>query len=157
MIDFEQIMLNIRNRVYRCIGSGSGRLVFDMGNEYVVKVAKNRRGIAQNEAEYRIASLSDNKLLAKVQEVSADFRLLIMEKADTIQNILSVFEYLNVRSKIEFIQLEEIRDILYKHNLLLVDLYRPQNWGRINDRFVIIDYGYTQKVKNKYYSFFNIV
>ena len=32
--NFEQIRLNIRNRLYNFIGSGSGRCVFDIGNGF---------------------------------------------------------------------------------------------------------------------------
>ena len=42
IIAFSQIMLRIKRGYYRYIGSGSGRKVFDLGNGYVIKVAKNR-------------------------------------------------------------------------------------------------------------------
>ena len=58
-IDFNEISLNIKRRYYKFIGIGSGRIVYDLENGYVVKIAKNNRGIAQNKTEYEI-SLSDN-------------------------------------------------------------------------------------------------
>ncbi|HHX11997.1 MAG TPA: hypothetical protein GX731_04185, partial [Clostridiales bacterium] len=48
IIDFDSIIMNIGKGNYQFIGSGSGRRVYDLGNGYVVKVAKNNRGIAQN-------------------------------------------------------------------------------------------------------------
>jgi len=58
-IDFNEISLNIKRRYYKFIGIGSGRIVYDLENGYVVKVANNNKGIAQNKTEYKI-SLSDN-------------------------------------------------------------------------------------------------
>jgi hypothetical protein len=153
-VDFEQIILDIRRQTYKYIGSGSGRRVFDLGNEYVVKVAKNKKGIAQNEAEHQISLINRSNLFAKILQVSEDFSLLIMEKADRIKKISDVWKYFNVKSNRKLFQLEELKDISSKYNLLLPDLCRPANWGKINERPVIIDFGFTRKVKKKYYSLF---
>jgi len=153
-VDFNQIISNIRKGVYHCIGSGSGRRVYDLENGYVIKVAKNNRGIAQNQAEYQIASIDSTDLFAKVPQVSDDFIMLIMEKADRIINISDVWKYFNVKSNRELFQLDNLKDISSKYDLLLPDLCRPVNWGKINERVVIIDYGFTRSVKKKYYSAF---
>lgn len=150
-VDFKQIVSKIRKRSYKCIGSGSGRRVFDLGNGYVVKVAKNIRGIAQNEAEYNISSMTDSHLFAKIPCVSEKYGLLIMEKAESIRDISYVWKYFNVKSNRELLQVEELKDISSKFNLLLADFGRSVNWGKINGRPVIIDYGFTQKVRKKYY------
>lgn len=42
---FNQIMLNIKRGYYKYIGSGSSRDVFDLGNGYVIKVAKIEPGL----------------------------------------------------------------------------------------------------------------
>lgn len=152
IIDFDRIVLNIRKRNYQYIGSGSGRSVFDLGNGYVVKVAKNNKGIAQNKAELQISSEDHTNIFAKTIKVSEDSRLLIMEKAVRIKDFSEVRKYFNVKSNRELFQLEEIQSIFPKHNLLLNDLYRTANWGMINNRPVIIDYGFTQRVKRMYYS-----
>ena len=65
-IDFRQIYSDIRRGFYKYLGVGSGRVVFDLENGNVVKVALNRRGIAQNEAEYKIALTNDSHLFAKI-------------------------------------------------------------------------------------------
>ncbi|MBP1754773.1 MAG: hypothetical protein H6Q59_1171 [Firmicutes bacterium] len=153
-IDFDMIILNVRKGNYKCIGTGSGRRVFDLGNGYVVKVAKNNKGIAQNEAESHISSSNHSKLFAKTIQVSEDFRLLIMEKAVRIKDFSEVRKYFKVKSNKELFQLEEIKSVYPNHNLLLNDLYRTANWGMINNHPVIIDYGFTQRVRRKYYSIF---
>lgn len=156
MIDFDIIMLNLTKGNYHYIGSGSGRKVFDLGNGYVVKVAKNNRGIAQNEAENHISSSDQSELFAKTIKVSDDFRMLIMEKADRIRDFSEVRKYFNVKTNRELFRLEEIKSVFPNHNLLLNDLYRIANWGMINNRPVIIDYGFTQKIKRRYYSPFRL-
>ncbi|HKM34581.1 MAG TPA: hypothetical protein VJY54_07545, partial [Lachnospiraceae bacterium] len=111
-IDFNIITSNIREEKYRYIGSGSGRRVFDLENGYVVKVAKNIKGIAQNKVEYQISLEDHTNLFAKITYVADDFQLLIMEKAELIQNISEVWKYFDVKNKSEFLQLESIKHIL---------------------------------------------
>jgi len=148
---FNQIMFNMRRGYYRYIGSGSSRDVFDLGNGYVVKMARNWAGIAQNEAEYNISNYDDSDLFAKVIKVSNDFNFLIMEKADTIYNISEVLNYFNVRDKRELLHLKELKNIKGNYNLLLDDLERKSSWGIIKRRTVIIDYGFTREVRQRYY------
>lgn len=151
VIKFNQIKLNIKRGYYRYIGSGSGREVFDMENGYVIKVAKNKAGVAQNKAEYKISFNDNSDLFAKAIEISNDYNLLIMEKADPINNILVIWKYFNVRSKRELFNSKELQNIKREYNLLLGDFARKSSWGMINGRPVIIDYGFTREVKNRYY------
>jgi hypothetical protein len=151
MDSFNQIMFNIRRGYYRYIGSGSSREVFDLGNGYVIKVAKNWAGIAQNECEYNISHYDNSDLFAKVVQVSSDFYFLIMEKADKIYNISEVFKHFKVSDKRELFHLKEIQDIKKNYNLVLADFNRKSNWGIINGRPVIIDYGFTKEVSQRYY------
>ena len=151
IIAFDQIRMNIKRGYYKYIGSGSGREVFDLGNGYVIKVAKNKAGIAQNESEYKISSYDDSNLFAKVIKISNDFSLLIMQKANKINDILYVFSYFNVKSKKELMRLKELQNIRRTYNLLLDDLIRKSSWGIINERPVIIDYGFTREVAERYY------
>lgn len=151
---FNQIMMNIQRGYYKYIGSGSSRQVFDLGSGYVIKVAKNEAGIAQNESECMISYYDKSDLFAKVVQVSNDFRFLVMEKADKIDSITEVWKFFDVRSKSELFNLKELRKILNNYNLLLSDLSRKSSWGMINGRPVIIDYGFTREVCERYYFFF---
>ncbi|OOM74185.1 hypothetical protein CLPUN_40670 [Clostridium puniceum] len=151
MDSFNQIMFNIRRGYYGYIGSGSSRDVFDLGNGYVIKVAKNMAGIAQNECEYNISCYDKSDLFAKVVQVSNGFYFLIMEKADKIYNISEVFRYFRVSDKRELFHVKEIQNIKRNYNLLLADFERKSNWGIIKRRPVIIDYGFTKEVSQKYY------
>ncbi|WP_315078908.1 hypothetical protein [uncultured Clostridium sp.] len=148
---FNRIMFNIRRGYYRYIGSGSSRDVFDLENGYVIKVAKNRAGIAQNKSEYNISYYDNSGLFAKVVDVSNNFDLLIMEKADEIYDISDVWEYFDVRGNRGLFSLEELKNVLRHYDLLLNDLKRESNWGMIDGRPVIVDYGFTREVYTRYY------
>lgn len=146
-------MSNIRRGMYRYIGSGSSRRVFDLGNGYVVKVAKNRAGIAQNKMEYKISSTDPSNLFAKVTQASEDFYALVMQKADKIDNFSYVCNYFNVKNILQVLTSEEFQNLNYRYNLLLNDLCRTSSWGIINGRPVVIDYGFTKEIRERYYSF----
>ena len=150
-IDFKKISLEIRKRTYKCLGVGSGRVVFDLEDGNVVKVAKNKRGIAQNEAEYKIALENDSLLLAKIFGASEKYTFLIMEKAKKIHDISKVWEYFHVKSNMELYRIKELQDICKKNNLEIKDFGRAVNWGQITETPIIIDYGFTQQVRRRYY------
>jgi len=153
-LDYSYIQNNLKENSYRLIGSGSGRKVYDLGNGYVVKVAMNRKGIAQNEAENYIASSDNSDLFARIQTMSKDSIMLIMEKADRIRSISEVWRYYKVRNNWELFQRKEFRDIIIKHKLQRADLCRASSWGMVKGKIVIIDYGFTKEVRNRYYSLF---
>ena len=154
MVDFDNITQNIkRGNYYTVIGSGSGRIVFDMGNGYVVKMAKNKKGIAQNKAEYQIATADHSDLFAKIVTVSEGYRYLIMEKAKQIRSIAEVWKYFHVNNNRELSRLDLFQNITQKYDLLMGDLYRKTSWGFVKEKLVIIDYGFTRETK-KLYRFF---
>lgn len=150
-MDINRIIFSITRGYCRYIGSGSCREVFDLGNGYVVKIAKNAAGIAQNKTEYYISRYDNSNLFAKVIDVSKNFEFLIMERADKVYNITEIWRYFDVKSKKEMFDLKQIKNISQSYNLLLCDLNRQSSWGVINGRPVIIDYGFTREVKEKYY------
>lgn len=153
-IDFDKIKADIDEHKYSLIGSGSGRNVYDLDNGYVVKSAKNRRGLAQNKAEHEIATNNKSHYFAKIKGVSEDYRFLIMEKADRIKSFSEVWNYYKVRNIRELFQLEDFRDVIIKSGLLTVDLERRTSWGMIKGKPVIIDFGFTREVR-RYYNIFN--
>ena len=154
MVNFEQIHSGLQKRAFPLIGSGSGRNVYDLGNGYAVKVAKNKKGVAQNKAEFRIASVDRSNIFAQILQASDDYKMLIMEKANKVESITEVWEYFHVKSSSEFYHLGVMKELASKHHLLLKDLGRAVNWGKIDGRPAIIDYGFTRSVKKKYYSLF---
>ncbi len=150
MAGFDIIIENIHKGKYPRLGSGSGRVVFDLENGYVIKAAKNRRGIAQNKAECAIAKSDHSNMFAKIIDVSKDYHFVVMEKADRVQSISVVWRYYKVRNNRELSGLDPFKRICSKHELLMSDLYRRMNWGLVKGKPVIIDYGFTKETKKLY-------
>lgn len=154
-IDFKDIKINIEKKTYPLIGTGTGRNVYDLENGYVVKTARNRRGLAQNKAEHQIAASDHSHIFAKVIAVSEDQRYLIMEKAERINSLSEVWGYYHVRNNRELFRLKKFREAYSKNNLLLPDLGRKNSWGKVRGKPVIIDFGFTREV-SRYYSPFHL-
>lgn len=67
----------------KCIGEGVTRVVYDLGNGRVLKIAKSRNGIICNRTEvnlYKSSSKPIKKYLAKIIEYDKANRWLTMEK-----------------------------------------------------------------------------
>lgn len=154
-IDFNDIILGLRNGKFVYIGSGSSREVYDLENGYVVKVAKNKAGIEQNRAEYYISNNDYSGIFAKVIGVSKDYSLLVMRKAKKIKDIKFVWGYFNAKNKHEFYKSNHMQRLKNEYKLLLGDFEKSSSWGIINGRPVIIDYGFTRYVERKYYHRFH--
>lgn len=150
-INFSEVESNVSKKKYRFLGEGSGRVVYDLDNGYVVKIAKNAKGIAQNKAEYNISLNSQSDILAKVTSASKGFKYIIMEKADKIKNLNPVFNYFKVKNINRLRKLEVLKDFSVNHHLNYADLSIPSSWGLINGIPVVIDYGLTAEVFKKYY------
>lgn len=152
-VNFEAISRGISSKRLPVVGMGSGRIVYDIGNGYVVKKARNKKGLAQNKAEFKIAAGSRSSLIADVMSVSMDYMYLIMEKAEKIGSVETVCRYFGVSSLKELFRMKFFREFLHKNDLLLPDLYQKSSWGIINGRPVLVDYGFTKDVR-KYYRLF---
>jgi|GEM_PF-1075505 len=148
----QNIINNIRSGEYKLMGRGSCRYVFDMNNGYVVKVAKDIRGLEQNRNEYKIYSSRKSDLFADIVYISRDDRFLIMVKATKLKSFKYVYRYYNVNSiKSLAIKNNLIEDI--NNNLISTgDLRRISSWGLINGVPKLIDYGLTHSTFKKYYS-----
>lgn len=156
--DFNRIYKNIRQNAYRFIGKGSGRTVFDLENGFVVKVARNNRGIAQNKVEYNISHADKSGLFAQIPVVSDRYIFLVMEKAEKINNIMEIWDYFKVRNSKELCKITSIHDAVEKYGLLHYDLKRAEHWGMIKGKPVVIDYGFTREVCRRYYNpFYELV
>ncbi len=150
--DFTSIITNLQNNIYPLLGAGSGRRVYDLQNGSALKVARNVRGYAQNQIEYIISEMDDSELFAKVLYLSKDNHYLIMEKAEPIHDFALVRSYFKVSNNHDLFRLNNLSHIPQKYNLIASDLCRPANWGLLHGRPVIIDYGFTGRIRRKYYS-----
>lgn len=67
------------------IGSGSGRIVFDIDGDKVLKLAKNAKGVAQNNAEASTGRYADtHHIVTKVIDSADDDSWVISEKAKKV-------------------------------------------------------------------------
>lgn len=149
--DFKELIAGIKNGSYKLLGAGSCRKVYNLNDGYVMKLAKDIRGIYQNKTENKIYLSRKSNFFAEVIAVSEDNRCLIMQKADKIRNIDTVCKFYNVKSVKSLIMLDQLINDINDNNLSKNDLIRHSSWGFINDVPLIIDYGLTHNIYKKYY------
>lgn len=63
----------------RHIGNGSSRVVFQIDDEKVLKLAKNKKGLAQNEYEYGHYYACDDDVLPRCYECADDYSWIVAE------------------------------------------------------------------------------
>ena len=77
--------MKLANQYLTRIGSGSGRIVCDIDGEKVLKLAKNPKGVAQNEMESNIGRYYDvQNIVTEVFESANDDTWIISEKAKRV-------------------------------------------------------------------------
>lgn len=150
-VDSREIITGIRKGIYKYLGHGSGRVVFDLNNGNIVKMAIHNRGMAQNQVEHRISCSDTSELFAKVLSASENYMFLIMEKAEKIRDMSYVWNYFDVENNRQLKEKLELEGIADKYNLILSDLKRHVNWGKRGGKAVIIDYGFTKNVRRRFY------
>jgi hypothetical protein len=162
------------------IGSGSARVVFQVDNDKVLKIAKNKKGLAQNsvESEYY---LQNYDIIARVFDTDNDDFWLEMEYARKltptrfkeiteidIKKLWHFLWYKKEGKKTSGISDEEIE--LYEENEFIInlmelvfdyqmpipaDLSRISSYGEVKrdgkSAVVLVDFGLTQSVWYQYY------
>jgi len=149
--NLKEIISGIKNRKYKLLGVGSSRRVYDLNDGNVVKVARDIRGIYQNQTENKIYLSRKSNFFAEVVVITEDNRCLIMPKAKKIKNIGTVYKYYNVKNFRKLAILDHLNDDINDNNLSKADLFNPSSWGIIDDVPVLIDYGLTHALYKKYY------
>jgi hypothetical protein len=124
----------------RVIGEGSSRVVYDLGNGYVLKVAKSKHGIISNKKEvniYKSAPSPVRKHLATIINYGNGYRWLVMRK------YTRTFPQLNkYRQKILALILKFRRNGIVPHDLRVYKGGHYQNLRlKHNGKIVVIDYG----------------
>jgi len=117
------------------IKEGAGRKVY-IFNDYVLKIAKNKRGLKENQNEYYLynnADMTIKNFLCPIIDFNG--KHLLMRKAELINLEKFEKEILPVVKHI-------IIDLYNKYNIDDFDLNCHFNWGILNNKPVIIDYGY---------------
>ncbi|MBE5960327.1 MAG: hypothetical protein E7256_02900 [Lachnospiraceae bacterium] len=146
--DFDGMLYKLQHNRLRFLGAGSSRKVFDIGDGYVVKVAKNYRGLNQNQMEYMIFDNENTKILTPVLAISEDNRFLIMKKGDRIRNFYPVLQYYEARNMRELTSRPVFQMLTTKYMLAGGDLVRTSSWGIVNGVPMLIDYGFSHMKLN---------
>lgn len=64
------------------IGAGSSRIVYDLGGDFVLKLARDEKGLAQNELEaFAGRDPQVDRIVAKVKDSSEEYGWLVSQKA----------------------------------------------------------------------------
>ena len=74
-----------------------------------------------------------------------------MKKANNIKSERELLNYFKIQNKRELRNNKLIREIHDRYNLVWADLYKFTSWGKIKNRLVLIDYGYTKEIYNAFY------
>ena len=123
------------------VWQGANRIVYDIGNRSVLKVAKSKSGIKSNKTEVRMYSSSPyqlTKYLGRILEYHNRYHWIIMKKYS--QKIPESREYKRKLSK--------VRTIFKKHGIFPLDTLtrgKPKQKNlrlKRNGRIALIDYGH---------------
>lgn len=164
----------------RRIASGSARTIYEIDEYTVLKLAKNKKGIAQNEVEAGIGTDQYfENILAKVLETDEKDRWVVMERAkkitksrfESLMDGIDIYDFHNyVQKKAEYTKFgigfikpeieekldeneftQDMIELILNYDLHSGDFSRPSSFGEIEGRLVIIDYGLNQQVFKQYY------
>jgi len=152
------------------LGSGSGRTVFDIDGTKVLKLAKNIKGVAQNEVEYQLAnSYYKPSIINNIYDGSDDFIWVTSEKAKKVSEkriciLTGIPSLWDLRTYIEYGKPDltenefavDCEDLVNTNGLAVFDLTRASSYGEVvkdgSPEIVIVDYGLNNYVWNKHYA-----
>lgn len=170
-LDGIQIMNSYAQQLLEKMGQGSSRAAYLLSSKYVLKIAINNKGLAQNEAEVDVFTNPKSKpVVAKVYASDDEFRWLISDLVNPLKNG-------DEFTKLTGVDFEEFMDQLNRtikggelpsdapellkatlatarqNKLMFGDLEEPGHWGKTPDgRIVLLDYGFTGEVWEKHYT-----
>jgi hypothetical protein len=163
------------------IGAGSSRVVFVADDQTAIKVAKNKKGLAQNELEIEVSQYdSDGVITAKVFDHDEDNLWVEMElarkaKPSDFPNLIGFpmevfFDSLKVISNrlhgwgsnstidpslSENESFKTIVQIMADLDMTHGDITRISSWGVVKrngkEKLVLVDFGLNKQVWNNYY------
>ena len=173
--------VNYCNQHLQRLASGSSRIVYKVDDTKVLKLAKNKKGLAQNETEIdfgRDSYLSD--IVAKIFDFDENGLWVEMELAQKLtpamfKNIVGVdfenyceamryryrvaveYQYRipkpeNMDEMWENDFVYKMMDMMVNYELILADLCKITSYGLVdNNRIVLIDSGLTNEVFDTHY------
>lgn len=156
--EFEDVIYMDKSQLikhYKILGRGSSRAVFAIDNSHVLKVPTSTKGIYQSRVEYKIY-LNVHEYLKKYLCPALLLKndRLLMKRAIPLRygnfpGHPSIFNMLNWKERNEYSQ--DLRIIANKFDLLYNDILSLTSWGIYNDRYVLVDYGCTNRLYDEFY------
>lgn len=166
------------------ISQGTSRYVYNLGNGFVKKTPKNKKGLWQNESEIRIHNANkDNDLILPLIDYDKNGEWVMQRKCNPLsKNTTHLFkEYTNIdwqelcdftysmriMVKAHKKKCEPIHSIYEGNNEFLIkfekylidnnidffeDFRDPTNWGVLDEKLYLIDYGMDSIAYKKYIS-----
>lgn len=152
------------------LGQGSSRVAFVLSPRYVLKIAINNKGIAQNETEVQIASNPKTKsIIAKVHKFDPNYKWVI---SDAVRELKSDDDFSKATGLNWYTFLYEVAAIakgkwigypsemaqatgetMKVNNMMFGDISKIGHWDKTADgRVVLLDYGLTGEVWKKHYT-----
>ena len=156
--DYVRVFSAINNRrqrvgsarfTYDLIGRGSGRVVFDLNDGSVLKLAYNRKGIAQNKAESE-PSLTPyyDSLLVPVLASDRAGKWVIQPRTTPL-SVSGFFDFARSAEGRAFCR--KAHRLAQLHGLNYYDLTKPGSIGFTDEKYLIFDYGLTEAVCDAHY------
>jgi len=153
---------NYADENFKFLNKGTGRYVYVINNEYVLKLANNNKGIEQNKTEINISESGKyNDIIASVIEYDKNGLYLIQQKANEITeqeftNItgLKVQGFLSYNKNWESKNpkfYNKVNSLIEEFDLDRFDISTINSWGTINGNLVIVDYGLNINTSIKLY------
>lgn len=162
------------------LGAGSSRITYQIDDAHVLKLAKNQKGIAQNEAENDGYSQSMDSV-AKIYEADDEGLWLVSDKVDNIRAAefeqltgmkfkdfcaaLQDEDYRHKNGKRAGLVSDELLEEAYENelwhemlslivdlDLIVGDLCRLGSYGKLGNRVVLRDAGFTMTVHKDHYA-----
>lgn len=139
---------------YKFLGEGISRRVYAVDKNYVVKIAKGKEGIYQNQVEYYVYTHVDEeykKYLCPI--VWFDPKMLFMKRADPLSKYIKddFLKITKVRS--EDSAVKDLKYLSAKFFLYYKDIISTSSWGKVDGGNILIDYGCTNEIGDIYYNF----
>lgn len=134
----------ISENAYPYVGAGISRAVVDLHNGFVLKLTEE--GLtSKNEVEWAVWDTSPPHLKEILTPCLLDMnnsQKLFMIKAETIHfEEIHEFFYEKIGYDETISLLNLLHELSVTFNLDIHDLLQPQNWGKIEDEYRLINYG----------------
>ena len=183
-LNFEEIILEISKEKslnkkikiakenFQELGEGSARFVFKIDDKFIIKLAKDEKGIAQNKFESSIKSPITAKIFYKDPEDSwiiCQFAEKLSEKEFkeftkfSLKDFYSALSYkmnmdsysvekpenYDILNENEFFN--EVLALVLNNDLQIGDLQYIDSWGKIDNKPKLIDFGLSRDIFEEYY------